>query len=199
MALIIIEGMDNTGKTTAAKILAEYLHYNYVSGGGPEVGTYHGALEKMLSGLPNKVQDRTFISEMIYGPIIRGKSGISDQDFMLLIQQFKEEKGVLVYARRPVDRVMATLSDRDQMEGVTENVVELCKKYDYYMLEKLPPYLGAPIIFDFEQTPILPTEGPEKSLFSLIKCRLCDDPEKVCCPPPGPRRRKESASLTEDK
>ena len=154
MATIIIEGMDNTGKTTLAKELADRLGYTYVSGGGPEVGTFKGALSRMRLAMPNKVQDRTWISELVYGPIVRGKFGITDEEVMEFIRFHREYNIVLIYARRPLERILETLHEREQMDGVIKYASELVSRYDYYMLEKLPIYLPLPVCYNFETSTI---------------------------------------------
>ena len=192
MALIIIEGLDNTGKTTAAQKIAELLKFNYVSGGGPEVGTYEGALAKLKEGLPNKVQDRTFISEMIYGPILRGKSGISDQEFMKLMDFLRQNQCILVYARRTVTQILATFDERDQLSGVKEHLHELYEQYDHYMFNKLWTHMEKqPIIYNFDCTEL-------SELVLLIKCWLCTDESKPCCSPVHKHKRRETASLMGD-
>lgn len=152
MPTIVIEGFDNTGKTTLAKKLAQFLGYNYVSGGGPEVGNYVGALQRLQLGMPNKVQDRTWISEVVYGTVIRKKSGISDDEIMKMIDFHRENKICLIFAKQSYDQVMQNITERDQMDGVVDHAKELMIMYNYYMLNKLPIYLGTPIIYDYTRT-----------------------------------------------
>ena len=154
MSTIIIEGFDNTGKTTLAKELARILGYQYVSGGGPEVGTYKGALERLKKDMPNKVQDRTWISEIIYGTVIRKHSGINAAEEKQMIKFHLENNIFLIYAKRPLKRIMETISSREQMDGVIECAPQLLDAYDKYMLEKLPKYLYTPIIYNFEENSI---------------------------------------------
>lgn len=99
---IVIEGPDGAGKTTLAKSLV-----------GPGVSTYHhfGPPEPEITSLvdyyqlqlsyhtnswtrPTAVFDRLAMSEMVYGPIARGGSRISGEEFDRFMHWCRE-RGVL--------------------------------------------------------------------------------------------------------
>lgn len=73
--LTIFEGCDGVGKTTAAKVYAEYTGAVYVHCGIEQsffkdpVGYYRG---KMAQAGKDIVMDRCWLSDQVYGPIVRG-------------------------------------------------------------------------------------------------------------------------------
>lgn len=94
---IILEGCDGVGKTTLANLLIyrgyKSLHFNY----DPSLSIkekYQKILSKDYG--ENIVLDRSFISEMVYGPLKRGYSRLSDQDFSELLQLLNKRGGRVV-------------------------------------------------------------------------------------------------------
>lgn len=170
MALIILEGMDNTGKTTTSKLIAQHLSsrgYKYVSGGGPEAGTPAGAMEILKSDLPNKVQDRTFISELVYGPILRGSSGINTLDAIRFLDFLKANGAIVIYTRRNAGKILSTFDERDQLSGVKEHVDELLSAYDQIMWGLVERY-GIPVcVYNFDTTNVSVLLGYIDSLFDV--------------------------------
>jgi len=71
--VIIVEGCDNSGKTTLAKKFAKGLKLGYVKSPGPDAN--YDWWMKELTLPPDKlaysVYDRFYYSELVYGPILR--------------------------------------------------------------------------------------------------------------------------------
>lgn len=71
--LTVLEGPDKSGKTTVAKALAKAHGLDYVHFGPPREADPAAAYVKFLINLKRPtVCDRFFVSEMIYGPLLRG-------------------------------------------------------------------------------------------------------------------------------
>ncbi len=94
---VILEGCDGVGKTTLANLLIyrgyKSLHFNY----DPSLSIkekYQKILSKDYG--ENIVLDRSFISEMVYGPLKRGYSRLSDHDFSELLQLLNKRGGRVV-------------------------------------------------------------------------------------------------------
>lgn len=94
---VILEGCDGVGKTTLANLLIyrgyKSLHFNY----DPSLSIkekYQKILSKDYG--ENIVLDRSFISEMVYGPLKRGYSRLSDRDFSELLQLLNKRGGRVV-------------------------------------------------------------------------------------------------------
>ncbi len=142
--LIIVEGTDNSGKTTVAKELASQSHGVYINSKHrpPPSVTYLLEYQEILgqiSRFTSVVTDRhPAISESVYGPIIRGSCSLRTErevNFCL------EEAAAIVYCCPPADLVLASLPEREQMAGVAENILALREAYDqFFASERWPVY-----------------------------------------------------------
>ena len=92
--MLIIEGIDGVGKTT----LVEYLqncgmkkfHFDYDSKNMDLFSKYMKVLSVNDKEL---VLDRSFISEMVYGPVIRKICKLSFDDYTNLLIAYKNKGG----------------------------------------------------------------------------------------------------------
>lgn len=144
MALIIVEGMDNTGKSTLIQTLAEEFRL-------PTARTYKKPdsskeihiWDAWCNSCPHHlILDRhPAISDLIYGPILRGitYSGLG-------LAQDVREGNFLIYCRPSIEVIEQTINDRDQLEGVVDNSRKLLHAYDYLMEELHPD-----VIYDYTQ------------------------------------------------
>ena len=138
--MIILEGPDNSGKTTLAKYLAWELDMPYVPSEGPE--KYPGEIDERILRY-NKLQlpaifDRyPIISHRIYWPIFHQKTGLVNQD--LLDEWYKAQK-FIIYCRAEPGRGMEghiSSSPVDQLEYIKslgENYFKLVRAYDDWSL-----------------------------------------------------------------
>lgn len=140
---IILEGTNGTGKTTIAEKLKKIgftkLHANYHPKVGDLFSFYHDLLE--ASNINQRVVfDRTFISEMVYGPILRKRVRLSIEQFEKLLETLKTQKSILVYLYAPLE----IISTRKQLPVVLkENYSKLTKKYEEVLkiVEKFVPVI----------------------------------------------------------
>jgi thymidylate kinase len=84
--LIIIEGIDGSGKTTLAQYLSTMMNYPIIHRSNPKSeeerqNMYADYLAGIESGA-NAIWDRAFYSEMVYGPIKRDQSFISMEQML---------------------------------------------------------------------------------------------------------------------
>lgn len=145
MALIIVEGMDNTGKSTLIQTLAEEFRL-------PTARTYKKPdsskeihiWDAWCNSCPRPlILDRhPAISDLVYGPLLRGitYSGLG-------LAQNVREGNYLIYCRPSIDVINSSMGERDQLEGVPENAHKLLHAYDYLMEELHPD-----VIYDYTQT-----------------------------------------------
>jgi energy-coupling factor transporter ATP-binding protein EcfA2 len=89
---IIIEGPDGAGKTTLARQLAHLTGKAYHHEGPPPANPFQHYMNLLLRNEPT-VFDRLFEGENIYGPILRGASGLTFEETRLL------RSATLVHAR----------------------------------------------------------------------------------------------------
>jgi hypothetical protein len=96
--VIVLEGCDGTGKTTAAASLADQHGYTVVHSG--RISRTRGLTERYRAvlDLPGKVAlDRSFISELVYGPLRDGRSRLTPRQAAELAFVIADRGGVLVH------------------------------------------------------------------------------------------------------
>lgn len=138
--MIILEGPDNSGKSTLGKILSEKLHLEIVHPGGkpdnPDI-ELSMILNQMKLSETNIIHDRiTCISNMVYN-IFRGAE--SDIDYSFMCDQFANSS-TIIYCRPPME-VLLNLSNHvvkehdsvDQINLVNNNCKQIIIAYDTIM------------------------------------------------------------------
>lgn len=133
--LILIVGMDNTGKTTLANNLSK--KYN-VEKTNWDYSLYKDLTrEQYLDKFHDKMSKDDFviferftpIEEQIYGNILRGKSKFEFEDVKNILELYHP---YIIYCR-PSDESIRNWNDREQMEGVVEKSEKLIKGFDDLM------------------------------------------------------------------
>lgn len=133
--MIIVEGMDNTGKTTLIKSLVAQFDLEY-RGSASEL---RGDPSKLVAWVDEELARPTvkppiydrfpLISEEVYGPILRGRSSIPERRY----DGWAQAHSVLfIYCRPPLGYIRRW-GTREQMEGVKEFDKELIARYDRVM------------------------------------------------------------------
>ena len=132
--MIIVEGMDNSGKTTLINHLATHFNLPTVKSYKPRLRSDIYALHSWCSAAPQTViTDRhPAISDLVYGPIIRGSTPSS-----LAVARGCIVNNFLIYCRPPDDRIFL-FKDRTQMAGIIEQAIGLLEAYDALMMDLLP-------------------------------------------------------------
>lgn len=128
--MVIIEGMDNSGKSTLAQILSEEFHMCLVKTyqkPSSTVGIYK--YDEWLESCPQRIiMDRhPMISDFIYGRVLRGFSYIDER-----ISQDWSKNHLIIYCR-PSEEIILDFGTRNQMKGVVEQAIKLLLTYDMYM------------------------------------------------------------------
>lgn len=135
--MIIIEGMDNSGKSRLAAHLAEKFGLRIIKRSGPPKDREAFILETLefLILNPEVIYDRhPLISEEVYGPILRNvnvfnRPGVSWEDFLNSLLRLDP---LIIYCRPPDEKILC-FGDRDQMPAVVENARRLIDAYDRVM------------------------------------------------------------------
>lgn len=132
--MIIVEGPDGAGKSTLVNSLADRLRYIVHRNSGPpkDVEALHERINKYRS-LPHwTICDRhAGLSELIYGPIIRGTRIAFNPSAIL-------PGKVLIYCRPPLETLMAShvikeSDPPDHAQKVTERIKAIVEAYDAAM------------------------------------------------------------------
>jgi len=129
---IIIEGIDGVGKTTTSDMLCEVgfakLHAKYHPRHKNLYAFYDDTLEAKDS-LKRFVLDRTFISEIVYGPVLRGKNRLAKEQTRNLLQKLKKQGSFYVYFYAPLEVLLARRPDQQKL--LLENYSALMEEYDF--------------------------------------------------------------------
>jgi len=136
--MIIVEGMDNTGKTTLVKNLAKEFKLevrktpqDVIMEPGRLLDWVDHELDQVevLPSLPFLYDRFPLISEEVYGPILRGKSVVPGGSY----EGWADRNHVLfIYCRPALDRII-DFGARDQMQGVVQHAKDLTLAYDKLM------------------------------------------------------------------
>ena len=133
--MLIIEGIDGVGKTTLVEYLQNYgmkkYHFDYDSKNMDLLSKYM----KVLS-IDDKelVLDRSFISEMVYGPVIRKTCKLSFEDYTNLLIAYKNMGAKIIYLKAPKDILLKRRNeDKSDYEIIVNHYEELNNQYDKIM------------------------------------------------------------------
>lgn len=177
--MVVVEGMDNTGKTTLGKALSDYFSVLLIRSLGHQknlVIWVDWILEQLRAqqyeaGRPGVIYDRwPTISESVYGPELRGTYAF--QNLTWLDEAFWRLNPVVIYCRPPKAKILQ-FGKREQMTGVKKNAAELIRHYDGWYNFHQANYPGHTIIrHDY-------TKDSVESLFPLIERHLVPTDEGV--------------------
>lgn len=158
--MIILEGPDNTGKSTLKNRLMKVFPLKDMghSGGPPNtVEEWEDRMYRLLLNNTGKetrsfIVDRFFYSEIVYGKVLRGGTIVPQDNMDRLEDLLMEHDPMIIYCRRPVHRIKETLSERDQLEGVNENISRICRAYDTMFGSRVLQFRNRMQVFDFEES-----------------------------------------------
>lgn len=149
MMNIVVYGCDNSGKTSLANHIAEKFKLQYVrSKGGPNMSTQE-VLQYLDKNLDegNKVFDRfSIIEEYTNGLILRGKDRFREEFIDEL--SFMERVDLFIYACPSMEEVKK-FGDREQMDGIIENIDKLREMYRVFTINDVITPNRRLIIFDW--------------------------------------------------
>jgi hypothetical protein len=133
--LYLVEGMDNTGKTTLCARLHEDLHFPLVKcpsvrGMGLDESVEWQKNFLKLAYQHDIIADRlALISEAVYGPVLKKDNILVNNKFWpLLVHQFLAAKPMIIFCNPPLE-VVTAWDGRQQMKGVQEHADALYLQY----------------------------------------------------------------------
>ena len=147
---IILEGSDCAGKTTLARELVK-CGYTYIHNGPPEPD--EDLAESLLLQL-NKaaagpiVIDRFHIGEIVYGPMLRGKSALADDEWARIDVKIEALGGIVVICLPAWRQVLDGWAARKALEHI-QMYDQLRESYTQYrrLIESHDNYLH----YDYNQ------------------------------------------------
>ncbi len=169
---IIVEGVDGSGKTTLIGYLRDQFHNLELIRNdlGPKqdfIVWWPEQLEREKSAVV-PIHDRFFYSELVYGPVLRGKLAVP-WEMVTNISWFLRASAFLIYARPPIDSIRKASKVNEQMEGVHDNLLKLLELYDQLMLAEMAWYQSRFICWDW-------TKGNPKEVEAAVE-RYLEEPD----------------------
>ena len=133
--MLIVEGMDGVGKTTLVDYFVsngmKKYHFDYDVKNMDLMIKYMRILKEDTGSL---VLDRSFISEMVYGPVLRGKSKIDLEEYTKLLMAYKQVDTSVIYLTASIETLIARrLSDISDYNTIMQYYDLLNKQYDSIM------------------------------------------------------------------
>lgn len=156
--MIVVEGMDNSGKTTLVQQISSRFNLPIQPSLGPP--SPERALE-ILSGFmvsrEFKIYDRLVaFSDTVYGPPIRGRV-VTDPHQWTWIHKVLSQKPFVIYCRPP-DEVVLSFGDRAQMGGVVERGRKLLGAYDA-LFQSIEDFFGIASFANYDYTSVDSTQS----------------------------------------
>lgn len=170
--IVVVEGPDGAGKSTLIDNirLASDKHYVSLRRSGPpkrieEITYIIRWIEKHSGPTPLILDRHPFISEAIYGSLLRGKSLLEGYYTMYDIEEhFKVHIDHILFCRPPTETIMRKMHENPQLTGVHEKIEEIATKYDQTML--LLESWGVRIVrYDWERA----TSSLESLMFGEVR------------------------------
>ncbi len=139
--MIIVEGIDGTGKTTLVTQLKELglnnVSYDYDKNTQSFATKYFNI---NLSTTKKGVSDRSFISEVAKGNIVRGLCRLSDDDYEKLLHYYSTFNTKVIYLKADKKTLLERRKDdpedlemlQKHFEAINiryDEVIEIAKKY----------------------------------------------------------------------
>jgi hypothetical protein len=137
--IFILEGENKTGKTTLSGKLVNEYGFKYKKFSQPKNDPYIEYLEFIYNIRKNWVIDRFLWGELVYGPIYRGKSGISPDQFRNVEMLLQAKNSVVIYCDDLPDNIAGRyISDHEEW-AVTSKIKSVLKEYTMVMSNSILP------------------------------------------------------------
>jgi hypothetical protein len=145
--VVVLDGCDGTGKTTIAETLRVRHSFRVIHSGRTPDGTDLAERYRRILALPGPiVLDRSFISELVYGPLFRGWSRLTPAEAVGLAMTVVGRGGVLVHLTGPPDIILTRLRSRDGGDvpaAGTIGAIVAAYQREFALLEGIVPVLVA--------------------------------------------------------
>lgn len=154
--MVIVEGMDNSGKTTLVRQLSEDCRLLVMNNRRrpktrQDILDYVAGVVPLAQRFPVILDRFAPISEPIYGPICRNTELLTRDDIsqcLLRVTAEQPKPAVIIYCR-PRATTILQFGPIPQMEGVIENGRALLQAYDETM-KKLGSFWFTVLYYDWE-------------------------------------------------
>jgi thymidylate kinase len=127
---LVLEGPDGVGKSTLARRLSTRHGFQVIhSPRTPDHLDLVNRYREILAGTGRILFDRCFISELVYGPLHRGRSRITWSEALDLAESVTDRRGLFVHLTAPAPIIRRRLLDRDGEAASLDEVAALVTGY----------------------------------------------------------------------
>jgi len=136
--IIIIDGPDGSGKTTLAEKISKHTGYEVKHRTQPKTeGDKKRMMEDYLSAIAlneDVIFDRSWYSEMVYGPIMRDASVISRQEMYDIERKLAVHGAVIIFATGKPEDLWQRCNERgeDYVQSL-EQLTEITNSFEQLM------------------------------------------------------------------
>lgn len=152
--MIIITGTDNTGKSTLAMHLSNKfgipIMERYPQLPPKDYDDWYRFIVQMLDKDEEQIADRFYIDELVYGPVVRGKVGITEHQLKVMNKLVAEEKPLVILCHREISEISRSYSERDQYLDAAK-IGEV--QNSYFEVTDKPPFKDITIGYCIEDDP----------------------------------------------
>ncbi|MEU7415021.1 hypothetical protein AB0B40_38030 [Streptomyces sp. NPDC042638] len=127
---IVAEGADGVGKSTLAHHLV--TRYGFTAVHSPRTPDHQDLINRyrdLLARPGRLVLDRSFLSELVYGPLYRGHSRLTWSQALDLAQLVTARDGVFLHLTAPATTVHQRLKARDGQAPALQQITALADAY----------------------------------------------------------------------
>ena len=126
---IVIEGVDKTGKTSLSNFLSKRLKLPIKKFSRPIGDPYCEYMEYLLLDDKPAILDRFYLGELVYGPVKRGKSELSDREWFNIEMTMMAHKPFLIYSSTDTKKIQDNFKKDGENYTQAKDVVPLKKAY----------------------------------------------------------------------
>lgn len=148
--VILLEGCDGAGKTTMAVALATGYGYQMVHATRTPDGVDLAERYASILAWPGRlVLDRSFVSELVYGPLSYGRSRLTFDQVAALAGRVAARGGILIHLTAQPEVIRARLEARDAIAPPLDHLTALIAGYEAVFAELA--HLGPVLTVDTAQ------------------------------------------------
>lgn len=127
---VIVEGSDGVGKSTLARALV--VHHGFTAVHSPRTPDHQNLVNRYRDLLARPgclVLDRSFVSELVYGPLYRGGSRLTWPQALELADLVTARHGLFLHLTAPPSTIRHRLKVRDGHAPSLEEITALAEAY----------------------------------------------------------------------
>ncbi|MFB7599817.1 hypothetical protein [Streptomyces sp. NPDC056160] len=129
---VVLEGGDGVGKSTLAELLVTQHAFTTVhSPRTPDHQDLTSRYRGLLARPGRLVLDRSFVSELVYGPLYRDRSRLTWDQALELAGLVTTRDGVFLHLTAPARTVQSRLAARDGQAPDLDAIAELARAYEH--------------------------------------------------------------------